>query len=209
MGNFDRGGSSGGRRFGGRDAGRPSMHKATCSGCGRDCEVPFRPMPGKPVFCNDCFRKDEDSGSNRPERRGGFGKFGRRDSGRPGFGGGDRQMHEATCAECGKRCEVPFKPTGDKPVYCNDCFGAGKGESAGPKKPDRSKEQFEQLNAKLDRILKALENLKPKSEPKTEKPEKAPKSEAVIEKLGKAPKAEKPKKAKKKAKKIKDTGLKD
>ncbi len=32
-------------------------------------------------------------------------------------------MHSAVCAECGNRCEVPFKPTGDKPVYCNNCFG--------------------------------------------------------------------------------------
>jgi CxxC-x17-CxxC domain-containing protein len=31
-------------------------------------------------------------------------------------------MHKATCNECGKTCEVPFRPTGEKPVYCNDCF---------------------------------------------------------------------------------------
>lgn len=48
--------------------------------------------------------------------------------GRPGFGNrGDRgpvNMYEATCAECGNRCEVPFRPSGDKPVYCSNCFGA-------------------------------------------------------------------------------------
>ncbi|MFH1776428.1 MAG: CxxC-x17-CxxC domain-containing protein [Candidatus Omnitrophota bacterium] len=31
-------------------------------------------------------------------------------------------MHKATCAECKKECEVPFKPSGDRPVYCKDCF---------------------------------------------------------------------------------------
>ena len=34
----------------------------------------------------------------------------------------DRQMHPVTCAQCGVETEVPFKPTGDRPVYCRDCF---------------------------------------------------------------------------------------
>ena len=33
-----------------------------------------------------------------------------------------RKMFPATCAECGKSTMVPFQPTGDKPVYCRDCF---------------------------------------------------------------------------------------
>ncbi len=36
--------------------------------------------------------------------------------------GGNREMFEATCAECGKTCKVPFKPSNDRPVYCSDCF---------------------------------------------------------------------------------------
>ncbi len=36
--------------------------------------------------------------------------------------GGSREMHEAVCADCGKDCEVPFKPTQSRPVYCQDCF---------------------------------------------------------------------------------------
>ena len=35
---------------------------------------------------------------------------------------GDREMHKATCAECNQECEVPFKPSGDRPVYCKECF---------------------------------------------------------------------------------------
>ena len=49
-------------------------------------------------------------------------------SGRKGFGGGrggyqsDRQMYSAVCASCGASTTVPFQPSGDKPVYCRDCF---------------------------------------------------------------------------------------
>src|SRR5574344_894585 len=35
---------------------------------------------------------------------------------------GERQMFDAVCATCGKTCKVPFAPSGDRPVYCSDCF---------------------------------------------------------------------------------------
>jgi CxxC-x17-CxxC domain-containing protein len=70
-------------------------------------------------------------------KRGGFSKGGRGGSGggfgKPrggfggGFGGGDKQMHPATCSGCGKRCEVPFRPTAGKQVFCNDCFANERG----------------------------------------------------------------------------------
>lgn len=41
--------------------------------------------------------------------------------GRRSFGG-PREMHKAICADCKKECEVPFKPSQDRPVYCQDCF---------------------------------------------------------------------------------------
>ena len=51
-----------------------------------------------------------------------------------GFGGrrstGPRQMFSATCSSCGKTCEVPFQPTGEKPVYCSDCFQGQRGGSS-------------------------------------------------------------------------------
>lgn len=58
---------------------------------------------------------------NRGSRSGGdrsFNKrsFNNRDSGRPVV------MHHATCGKCGKDCEVPFRPTGERPVYCSICF---------------------------------------------------------------------------------------
>lgn len=37
--------------------------------------------------------------------------------------GGDREMYPATCGNCGKNCQVPFKPSGDRPVLCSECFG--------------------------------------------------------------------------------------
>jgi CxxC-x17-CxxC domain-containing protein len=47
--------------------------------------------------------------------------YGDRDRRGGGFGG-PREMHKATCADCKKECEVPFKPTEGRPVYCRDCF---------------------------------------------------------------------------------------
>lgn len=52
--------------------------------------------------------------------------FGGGPGGGGGFGGRPREMHKATCADCGKECEVPFKPSGDRPVYCRDCFSKRK-----------------------------------------------------------------------------------
>lgn len=38
----------------------------------------------------------------------------------------DRLMYGAICADCKKDCEVPFKPSGDRPVYCRECFAKRK-----------------------------------------------------------------------------------
>ena len=51
------GGGGGGGRFGGRGFGPREMHKATCSDCGQECEVPFKPTDGRPVYCRDCYQK--------------------------------------------------------------------------------------------------------------------------------------------------------
>ncbi len=36
--------------------------------------------------------------------------------------GGDREMHKAQCSDCKQECEVPFKPSDGRPVYCRDCY---------------------------------------------------------------------------------------
>ena len=40
---------------------------------------------------------------------------------------GPREMHKVVCDECKQECEVPFKPSKDKPVYCRDCYKKKKG----------------------------------------------------------------------------------
>lgn len=114
--------------------------------------------------------------------RGGGGDFRRRDS-------GPREMHKAVCDECGNNCEVPFKPRGDKPIYCSDCFekkdggsqrrpsrrgGGGSDRGRGDDSNKQLVEQLNSLNTKLDRILIVLEShvekkIAKKVAPKTKK----------------------------------------
>ena len=41
-----------------------------------------------------------------------------------GYGRSERPMFDAICSECGVRTQVPFEPSGDKPVYCKECYQA-------------------------------------------------------------------------------------
>lgn len=115
------------------------------------------------------FRR-ENSGNRfdrSDDRRGGRSRDRDRSRGRS-EGRRDRrpsEMTEVTCDKCGKSCQVPFKPTGDKPVLCSDCFRK-KDNSRSFDRSDRSSsgpgvsfEQINQINAKLDRILKVLNDL--------------------------------------------------
>lgn len=105
---------------------------------------------------------------NQNSRSGG-GRYGGRDFRRSS---GRREMHKAVCDECGKSCEVPFRPSGDKPIFCSNCFEGkeggssrrpsrrGAGRSGFGKLDNTNKQLLEQvnsLNAKLDRILKVIE----------------------------------------------------
>lgn len=47
------------------------------------------------------------------------------------------EKFSATCSGCHKSCDVPFKPSNDKPIYCNACFGMKKSgnELRGGNKP--------------------------------------------------------------------------
>ncbi len=38
------------------------------------------------------------------------------------FDRSERQMFDVVCSNCGKDTQVPFQPSGDRPVYCSDCF---------------------------------------------------------------------------------------
>src|SRR3989339_2000794 len=79
MGNFNKfnKGSGGGRSFGGRpkfggggrfgdsDSAPRQMHDATCSKCGQNCQVPFKPNGSRPIFCSNCFKNE---GAPTPSR---------------------------------------------------------------------------------------------------------------------------------------------
>ena len=47
-------------------------------------------------------------------------------SSQPNQGPRERILYQAVCADCQKRCEVPFRPSGDRPVYCPECFAIRK-----------------------------------------------------------------------------------
>lgn len=86
---------------------------------------------------------------------------GRRDSGRrPGRDRRERdfEMTKVVCDSCGVQCEVPFKPTSSKPVYCDECF-AKKGKRNFNNRPDDSgpsEKDFDIINEKLNKIMAAL-----------------------------------------------------
>ncbi len=93
--------------------------------------------------------------------------FNDRNSGRRSGGRFDKPMlHKAVCDECGQNCEVPFKPSGNKPIYCSRCF-----EKVDPKKVRSSEprssvdmssvtEQLRDMNSKLDTLIEILSKKK-------------------------------------------------
>jgi CxxC-x17-CxxC domain-containing protein len=104
----------------------------TCRDCGQTLtftsgEQDFYASRGysEPGRCPDCraARKAERDGGG-----GGHGSYG----GGGGYGSrGPREMFSATCSSCGKEAQVPFQPSGDKPVYCSDCFQQRGGNTRG------------------------------------------------------------------------------
>ena len=69
-------------------------------------------------------RPFEKSYSQKPFRR--FDHSHRYDRGRQGDGPRERTYTRVICADCNKECEIPFKPSGDRPVYCKECFSKRK-----------------------------------------------------------------------------------
>ena len=100
-----------------------------CADCGIDfvfsaSEQEFFAEKGfasAPKRCSACRAQRRASGGGGT----GAGASSYGDSGGYGGGGysrGPREMHDATCARCGNETQVPFRPTGARPVYCSDCF---------------------------------------------------------------------------------------
>lgn len=147
------------------------------------------------------FRGGFGGGRGGGSGRGGFSR------GRSSFGGGrgddrgPREMFKTICSNCGKECEVPFRPTNGKPVYCSDCFEKMGGARSDAPRQERSdfrpqqapvsapnNAQLEALNTKLDRIIGLLEPKKvevKKADPETGSGLKevvAPKAKKVVKK---------------------------
>ncbi len=96
----------------------------TCRDCGTsftftESEQQFfadKGFTNAPSRCSDCRRANRNSGGGGGMRSG---------------GGRDRVMTDVTCSSCGKATQVPFVPTGNRPVYCSDCFSTQRGSSSG------------------------------------------------------------------------------
>jgi CxxC-x17-CxxC domain-containing protein len=142
------------------------------------------------------------------DRRGGFGSkssFGNRGGGRDRDFDAPREMFRTTCTECGNSCEVPFRPTGDKPVLCNDCFGGNKDFGNNFKNQTRggrdSGKEFvkKESDIRIDQIISAIANLDAKIESLLTAQASQP--AAVVMEEVKVAKAKKPAAAKKTTKK--------
>lgn len=101
------------------------MYNDKTLGC-KDCSVEFtfsaseqefyaeKGFTNEPARCPECRTAKKQQRNNRDSRgnnRGGY------KSDRPA-----RELFAVVCSECGVDTKVPFRPTGDKPVYCRDCF---------------------------------------------------------------------------------------
>jgi CxxC-x17-CxxC domain-containing protein len=124
-------------------------------------------------------------------------------------------MHQAVCSDCGNNCEVPFRPSGSKPVFCSDCFrghdqaparDAGRGRdfssaprrfeeraprpsfSSGPK-DNNIEDRLSALHVKLDKVIALLSDTSaPKTavkEVKSEPKKEEPKKEEPKKKIDK------------------------
>jgi len=72
----------------------------------------------EPKRCGPCREAKRQRRNEAGNPRGG----GPRPAGTAGRPAGTREFFSAICAECGKEAQLPFKPRGDRPVYCSDCF---------------------------------------------------------------------------------------
>jgi CxxC-x17-CxxC domain-containing protein len=85
----------------------------------------------EPRRCPSCRASRK---ASRGESGGGGGGYssgggGYSSGGGGGYDRGPREMFSATCSSCGREAQVPFRPSGAKPVYCSDCFSSQKRSS--------------------------------------------------------------------------------
>ncbi len=109
----------------------------TCRDCGQafsftSGEQDFYASRGftEPSRCPDC------RAARKAQRESGGASY--RSYGPSGYGDtyssgsrAPREMFSTTCSNCGQEAQVPFQPSGDKPVYCSSCFEQRRGGTAG------------------------------------------------------------------------------
>lgn len=88
-----------------------------CKDCGASFDFSVRDQAfyaekgfeNEPQRCRDCRN------ARKSQRSNGLGAG-------PISTAGLRETFAAVCAQCGVDTTVPFKPRGDRPVYCRSCF---------------------------------------------------------------------------------------
>ncbi len=86
---------------------------------------------------------------------------------RQGYGPRERTYTRVICADCSKECEIPFKPSGDRPVYCKECFA--KRKESHPFNVNRDK-RFEKRDFPRGRRLNKRQDEKRQKPGKKKKP---------------------------------------
>lgn len=92
-------------------------------------------MEDKMITCKDCGNEfaftareqqffAEKGFQNQPQRCRECRQARRASSGDGMGSGAQRPSFEAVCAACGVNTTVPFRPRGDRPVYCRTCYTA-------------------------------------------------------------------------------------
>ncbi len=116
-------------------AGEPTQDSSGPAGeFAQDSPAPVGEFTDKVIKCAQCdaefvhaadaqaFYKEKGF-ANEPKRCPACRKTRKTQSGySPRGGGGPRQMFPAVCADCNKETQVPFEPSGARPVYCLDCY---------------------------------------------------------------------------------------
>lgn len=79
----------------------------------------------------------------------------------------ERVTYKAICADCNKECSIPFKPSGDRPIYCQECFSRRKViRLSGIKGYDKPKEAAVIPEPKVNIKKKAVSAKKPAAKKK-------------------------------------------
>jgi len=89
----------------------------TCKDCGNTFTFTVRDQmfyaekgfENEPQRCRDCRAARKSSRASGPGQA-------------PSSMAGLREMFDAVCAQCSTATTVPFRPRGDRPVYCRTCY---------------------------------------------------------------------------------------